>query len=282
VPEPLQLSYTGILALTFPHTSTFTPNSVLGNILIEAPNGAITAKTQGVLQSALTGITPDSAIITLLSGYELLNNSGGLLLAGELSAFQTFQNVTPPSPVTGPYLSAKVLDGSGSQVGRLEWTSANQNIDVSGSGVLGASILLDATGSLIGNIVALNNANLQAVHDIGVTAVAGGRVNASSASGNITGNIIASGGVSVSGLDVSANLVSSSVSGATSGQSGLGSGNTAGGSSTAAGADQSSKTATTTGLNSTDETSPDKKKGKSVALAQKISRVTVLLPGKNN
>ena len=74
--------------------------------------------------------------------------------------------------------------------------------------------------------------------------------------------------------------MSANVSGTTTGQSGLGAGGAANATANAASAsDDAAKVA-----QKSDDTGADdllKKKGRGIALAQKISRVTVLLPQKN-
>ena len=90
-----------------------------------------------------------------------------------------------------------------------------------------------------------------------------------------------SGGVSASGSSIEANLESNaSVSGNTSGEKGLAAGTAAEATATAASAsDETGKV--TRKSDETETEDPLKKKSKGIALAQKVSRVTVLLPAKN-
>jgi hypothetical protein len=76
---------------------------------------------------------------------------------------------------------------------------------------------------------------------------------------------------------VDASLISANVSGATSGQSGLGQGNAAGATSQGLANNESTQLAAASGQD--DE--KKKKKGEEIALARKVSRVTVILPPKN-
>ena len=74
-----------------------------------------------------------------------------------------------------------------------------------------------------------------------------------------------------------ASLISANVSGATSGQTGLGQGNAAGATSQGLANNEATQADAASDQGADD---PKKKKGKQVALAQKVSRVTVILPPK--
>ena len=138
---------------------------------------------------------------------------------------------------------------------------------------------MDASGNINGLIFARNNIDINAQQNINVTALGVGNVSVSSSGGTISGTIVGVGGVSVSGGSIDAALVFRRMSvGATSGSSGLGQGTAANATSQAASSDEASKTATSSDQNPDDDL---KKKGKPIALAQKVSRVTVLLPKKN-
>jgi hypothetical protein len=156
-----------------------------------------------------------------------------------------------------------------------------QSIVATGSGIVGAgSVTLNASGNIEGNVFALNNVNINAVNNITVVVLGLGTVAVASGGGAIQGTIIGVGGVSASGGSIEANLESNaSVSGATTGQSGFAAGTVANGASQAASAETAAKAAPATAANSDDDLK--KKKGKPIALAQKVSRVTVILPAKN-
>jgi hypothetical protein len=200
---------------------------------------------------------------------------------GPLITFN-FINVGNQSPIN-PY-----VDSGGEQISavRLPDTSDSQgnpifvygrNIDANGSGIIASNAKLDATGDINGLIFARNNIDINAQQNVNVTALGGGNVNVSSTSGSISGEIIGVGSVNVSGSSIDATLVSANVSGATSGQSGLGQGTAADSTSQSASSDSSNQTF----ANSNDADDEKKKKGKPIALAQKVSRVTVVLPPKN-
>jgi filamentous hemagglutinin family protein len=241
-----QIPFSGIVALTFPADASYpAPNATLGNILIEAPNGNVNANAAGILQVPENDVDYPDAVTTVLAGYELRDSMG--------------------NPVT----ASDMEDGS------PVWVSANRNINAIGSGIIASNVKLDATGDINGLIIARNNIDINAQQNINVTALGGGNVSVNSGSGTISGEIIGVGSVSVSGGSIDASLVSANVSGATSGQSGLAQGTAANATSQSASSDDSNKPVADSG--DTD----DKKKGKQIALAQKVSRVTVLLPPKN-
>ena len=150
-----------------------------------------------------------------------------------------------------------------------------RNIDINGSGVIASNAKLLATGNINGLIFARNNLDINSQSSVNVTALARGSVSVSGQS--VSGSITGVGGVSASGDSITANLVSANVTGATSGQSGLGQGGAANGASQGLANSQSSQVAATTDQSNDED---EKKKGKKIALAQKVSRVTVILPQK--
>jgi hypothetical protein len=247
-----QIPFSGILAMTFPPRGLDYPALVpvmpLGNLLIEAPNGNISANSSGILQIALNGLNYPDALVTVLAGYELRDSSGNAVSAGQ-------ENGANPVLV-----------------------SAGRDINASGSGIIASNARLDASGNINGLIFARNNINIVAQQNVNVTALGEGAVSVG-AGGSISGTIIGVGGISASGSSIDASLVSANVSGTTSGQSGLGAGGAANATANAASAsDDSNQLAKKT--DDTGEDDPTKKKGKGIALAQKVSRVTVLLPPK--
>jgi len=223
----------GILAMTFPpRDSTSTePLYSVGNVLVLAPEGNITASAAGIVQLPLDGADSSAATVTVEAGSR--DALGNVLYVG--------------------------------------------NIDTSGSGVVGSSVKLDATGNITGIVFARNNADIVAQQNADVTVLAEGTANVS-AGGNVSGTIIGVGGISASGSSIDASLLSQNVSSSveTTGQKGFAQGTAAKSASQGLANDQSTKAADSTDENADDQ----KKKGKQIALAQKVSRVTVILPPK--
>jgi hypothetical protein len=188
-----------------------------------------------------------NATTTVLAGYDLRDNLG--------------------NPVT----AADLADGMPVLV------SADRNINVSGSGIIAGNANLDASGDINGLIFARDNLNINAQQNINVTALGLGNVNVSSSGGTISGNYVGVGGVSVSAANIDANLISANVVGSTSGQSGLGQGAAANATSQGLANNETTQAAAASDQSAEDE---KKKKGREIALAQKVSRVTVILPPK--
>jgi hypothetical protein len=154
--------------------------------------------------------------------------------------------------------------------------SADRDITANSSGIIASNAKLDASGDINGLIFARNNIDISAQQNVNVTALGVGNVTVSSG-GTISGTIVGVGAVSVSGSSIDASLISANVTGATSSQSGLGQGTAANSVSQSASNDQSTKAATS----SDSEDDGKNKKAKQIALAQKVSRVRVILPPKN-
>ncbi len=115
-----QIPFSGITALTFPASGTSfpAPPVILGNILVEAPNGSINANAAGILQIALNDLNYPDATTTVLAGYELRDSLGN------------------------PVNAADLADGTPVLV------SADRNINVSGSGIIAGNANLDASGNI--------------------------------------------------------------------------------------------------------------------------------------
>jgi len=234
----------GILATTFPNSA----GQTVGNILVEALNGDVKANKGGIVQLSFNDVESPDATVGVFAGYELRDTLGNPVTAANISA------------------GAPVL------------VSANRNLDATGSGVIAQNAILKASGKLDGVIVARGNIDLSAVGNVNVTALAQGNVNVSSG-GTISGTIVGVSGVSASGSSIDASLLSQNVSasGDTSGaQQGFAQGNAAGAASQGASNEGAAKDA----KKSTASEDEDPKKKKGIALAQKVSRVTVLLPAK--
>jgi hypothetical protein len=157
---------------------------------------------------------------------------------------------------------------------------AGQDINASGSGIIGANLHIDAGGSVNGILVSTGEIDVSAAVNANVTAFARGDVTIN-AIGTVTGTVITSGNANVTGESITASLISQSVTT---------SGNT---SSSAIGVPQSNvakedaKVAddASTNVVKSDDTDGDdgkKKKNKPITLAQRAGRVTVIMPGKNN
>ena len=149
------------------------------------------------------------------------------------------------------------------------------NIEASGSGVIGSTVDMKASGSITGVIFARNTLNIDALQNVNVTAVGQGAVNVS-AGGNVSGTIVGLGSVNASGASVDASLLSQNVTtsgNVSSAQVGFAQGTAANSTS------QSLHEDGQTGAPKEDDESDEKKKIKSrPVISRTVSRVTVLLP----
>ncbi|MDD5138774.1 MAG: filamentous hemagglutinin N-terminal domain-containing protein [Verrucomicrobiales bacterium] len=241
----------GILAETFgPRDARYpAPDAILGNVLVQTPNGNVNANKAGVVQLAFNHLDYPDATVEVLAGYELRDSGGNRLTADEIA------NGTP------------VL------------VSADRNIDANNSGVVAQNAILKATGDIDGAIFAKGNIDVGAVNNVNVTALAQGTANVS-AGGDLSGTIIGIGGITASGGSVDATLLSNAaISGDTSGQTGFAQGTAANATSQA---EQTEDAAKTTDDGTGEDADEQNKKKKAITLAQKVSRVTVLLPTKTN
>ncbi len=153
--------------------------------------------------------------------------------------------------------------------------TAGKDINATGSGVIGYNVKLQAGGDINGVVVGRQSVAVTSQQSVDVTAVSGGNVNIS-ASGTVSGTVIGGGDVSVSGSAIDAAVRGGSVS--TSGDT---SGATLGSPSVGAAQNvQVADNANTVGANADANDDDELKKKKTIALEQKVSRVSVLLPEK--
>jgi len=108
----------GILATTISGS-----HAALGNILVETPNGNISASKGGVVQIAFNDADNAHATVELLAGYELQDANGNRVSAANLA------------------------EGTAVRI------SDNRNIEATGSGVIAQNLILKATGLLSGLFV---------------------------------------------------------------------------------------------------------------------------------
>jgi filamentous hemagglutinin family protein len=204
----------------------------------------------------------------------LVTSPNGNIIAKQAGISQYNLNTIENPNATVTLLAGYELDKI---TGLPVFKSSDRDIDVSGFGVIAQNASLKATGSINGLIFAKGNSDVVAQQNVNVTVLAEGTANVS-AGGTVSGTIIGVGGVSASGSSIDASLLSNnSISGQTSGQSGMTQGTAANATSAAASNENASQTATTTSDANDNEPKGDKQP---ITLAQRVGRVTVLLPGK--
>jgi hypothetical protein len=288
------------------------PLKGLANMFNLALNGKMKAALD--LQTALNG-NPGNCVVDVFAGYELHKLAASLTPA-EVLAGDTLQklpdglqqvvdthgnlielafSLTRAEVLAGDTLQKlpdglqEVVDKNKNPIvnalnlsdGTLVETSDNQDITATGSGVLGAgTVTLNASGNITGNIFALGNVNVNAVNNVGVTALAGGTADISGSSLG-TSTIIGVGGINAVGDASGASLLSNNqISGDASGSQGLAPGTAAEAASQGMASENSASPAKSDDTTTTDD--DEKKKKSKVALVQKAGRVTVILPPKSN
>jgi hypothetical protein len=231
--------------------------ATLGNILVETPNGNISASQGGVLQISFNGTDASKATAYLLSGYELRDVGGqNRLTAADISANYTLRD----NGTAGAQYAADLIDGTGNIIGELAEVSAGRNIDASGSGIIAQNIIAKATGEAKGLFVGFNSVTLDAT-TIGPGVAYGPHVDITSPEPGpviqvITDNPSTVNGESLAPTAPDTQPVANQV---------------------APTADDASTVASKTDDQDDDE---KKKKGKGIMLAQKTGRVTIVLPPK--
>jgi filamentous hemagglutinin family protein len=204
----------------------------------------------------ITVITPRGDIIA---------NNGGILqeaLNGNVSAGPVINLIagTLPRDILG------TPDYSPGYVG---------NIDVQNSGVIGGAVNATANGNINGIIISRQNSNINAAQNFNGLDLAGGIAEVSAGNG-VTGTIAGIGGASVTGGDVTAEVLSqnASVNGGAAQSTFGSSANATSTSQSAANATSADNKQQTTIADTSDD---DEKKKKRLPVLQKVKRVTVLL-----
>ena len=156
------------------------------------------------------------------------------------------------------------------------------NIDASGSGVIGSTVKLEASGDIKGLVFARGNLDISANQNVSVTALAVGNASVN-AGQNISGTIIGIGSVNASGANVEASLLSQNITtggNVSSSQVGFTQGAAANGTSQALQNDDPAKMIAS--AKKGDDDDPLAKKRTGPRLARTTGRVTVILPTKQN
>jgi filamentous hemagglutinin family protein len=122
---PATIPGSGILATTVPGS-----DAVLGNVLVETPNGNISASAGGVLQIPFNDSDTSRATAELLAGYELQDASGLPVLAENLAS------------------------------GIVVFISASRNIDAGQSGIIAQNLIIKATGYIKGLFIGRHTATV--------------------------------------------------------------------------------------------------------------------------
>jgi filamentous hemagglutinin family protein len=253
-----------------------------GNINVTSTTGDINAGLGGAGFVALTALELDPKTGALTQIPATIPGSG-ILATTIFGSDAALGNITLDAP-NGSVNAQQggviqiAFNGANAKDNFIQIT-AGDDINAQGSGIIGSNIKLSAGGNINGVVIGSQSINIDSAQNVNVTAVSSGNVDIN-ASGDVSGTIVSGGNLDVSGSSIDASLVAENVSA---------SGDTAGASM---GIPQSNvatvntpvaDNATTASAKAdTDAGDDEKKKRKPVALTQKVSRVTVTLPPKNN
>jgi hypothetical protein len=268
-----------------------------GNILVRSLSGGINAGSGGLGAQTVQRVTVDPVTGQVVTFQDTIPGSGILATSFPEGSANPVGNITVETPrgtINGGAGGIVQLTLNGvkslSSVVSLNAGSVDANgvvtpgdINLSGSAVIGINIRLNATGNITGNAVASHDINIASRENVSVSAVGGGNVSVS-ASGAVSGTIVGVGSVSASGANVEANLLSQNVQAgsSTTGQSGFTATAAAGATSQSSTA-QAEPTKLLAKVQPADSNSDDSgqlKKKPAPVLVRRVSRVTVILPGK--
>jgi hypothetical protein len=251
-----------------------------GNLDIKSVNGDVNAGTGGegfVTLSALQ-IDPTTGQLT---GIPATIPGSGILATTIFGSDAQLGNITVNAPDGSINASLggiiQIAFNNSDTRNSFINLDAGHDINAQGSGIIGSNIKLSAGGDINGLVIGSQSVNINSAQNVDVTVVSGGDVNIS-ASGDISGTVIGGGSVTASGDTITASLISGSVS-----ASGDTSGATEGipQSNVAKNVAETADDASTVTAKTDDQDDELKKKEKTISLAQKVSRVTVILPKKD-
>ncbi len=275
-----------------------------GNVTVRSLEGNVDAGTGGSGSATVEKIYVDPVTRQILTYAPTIPGSGILATTFPPSldpAFPTSQNTvgnilveTPRGDIiasSGGVVQIP-LNGVGTSTGTVTLRAGTKdadgnviyegNIDASGSGVIGSTVKLEATGDIEGLVFARQNIDLNAQQNVNVTALAQGSVNVG-AGGNISGTLIGVGSVTASGASVDAALLSQNITASgdvSSSQAGFSQGMAAASTSQSLHNDDQAKTVAS--AKSSGEEDEKKRKTRDLpVLARTVGRVTVILPAKN-
>jgi hypothetical protein len=250
-----------------------------GNISVTSQNGDVNAGSGGAGYVTLNALELNPQTGQLI-GIPATIPGSGILATTVTGSDAKLGNITVDSPngsinaSLGGILQIS-FNGTDSQNSYVDLT-AGKNINASGSGVIGNNVKLQAGGDITGVVLGSQSVNINSQQNVAVTVVSGGNVDIS-AGGAVTGTVVGGGSVNVSGDSITAALMGGSVS--TSGDAagaaiGVPQANVARDDSR--GIDEAvTNTLAAISQPSGNETTST---NKSISLAQKAGRVTLVLP----
>lgn len=253
-----------------------------GDVQVSSLQGDVNAGAGGngsVTVDTVVQLGPDGRLETFGSD----ENAGNTIYGSGIMALSLGESTVPVGNITVTAANGSInADVGGIQqvayndqvpTGAFIDLTAGQNINAGNSGVIGSNIKVQAGGNISGIFIGSGGIDINAGNNFSGTVVGSTAVSLS-AGGAVSGNVIGGGDVAVSGQTITADIIGSTVAAA---------GDTSGatqGFSTAS-VPQESARVTDLPVPATGGENDDndkKKKNKPISLAQRISRVTVLLP----
>jgi filamentous hemagglutinin family protein len=273
-----------------------------GRVTVRSLEGNVDAGTGGLGSVAVEKIYVDPATRTIKTYTPTIPGSGILATTFPTSLDPTFPasvnnvgDILVETPRGSIIASAGgvvqiPLNGVGNNLGTVTLRAGTKdasgkvvyvgNIDASGSGVIGSTVQLEASGDIKGVVFARENLDVSAQQNVSVTALAVGNANVS-AGQSVSGTIIGVGSVNASGTAVDAALLSQNVStsgNVSSGQVGFSQGTAANATSQSLQKEDPEKMAASARGSDDDEEFKKKTVAALPRLTRTTGRVTVVLP----
>ena len=255
-----------------------------GDVTVESLTGDVNAGTGGTSVVPVEYYTPDySGLVeyvpangivsgTLTAGHPL--PPGAALIPGNITVLTPQGSIYASSGGISQIAYDEILTAAaGDAAITLDAGSDGYvgNIVLGDSGVIGVNVNAKATGNITGLIISQQNADISAGQNFAGTVLSGGKTTLSSG-GNISGTIVAGGGLSTSGGNLNATILTTSVNG------GAGTLATSSGPSTAGSNAANQTSAVNQQQVASNSTGDENKKKKKEEQLRRVGRVTVILP----
>jgi hypothetical protein len=255
-----------------------------GDISVKSLDGDVNAGTGGESYVSMNSLQLDSSgqltsIAAKIPGSGILATT----VVGSDASLGSIQINAPNGNVNASLggIIQIAFNGNTPQDAKVQ-VNAGRDINAGGSGIIGSAIKLQAGGSINGLVIGSQSVNINSAQNVNVIAFSGGDVSIN-AGGTVSGTVVGGSSVDVSGSSITASLISGSIatSGDTTGANiGIPQSNVQ--PAVAQTADNATTATSKLDDNSADGSEDDKKKkGNGISLAQRVSRVTVLLPTKD-
>ena len=184
-----------------------------GNIRVESVNGDVNAGTGGAGYVSMNSLQLNSS--GRLTSIAATIPGSGILATTIVGSDAALGNITINAPNGSVNASLGgilqiAFNGNAPQNAFVS-VNAGQDINATGSGIIGSNIKLQAGGNINGLVIGSSSVDINSAQNVDVTAFSGGDVSIN-AGGEVSGTVISGGNVDVSGSSITASLIASSVS----------------------------------------------------------------------